>query len=655
VLNTRDAGAYRSEAALQLIAEARAKGEISVIVTIDEDTSIDPDESSAAYRSQKSRLFAAQDRLVSRIHFGARRLNAADRFETVPLLVLTVTESELARLMRDPAVISLQPNRKLNARLRLEEMREITNIESVWGPNVGDKGDGSTIVIIDNGVDSDHPAVKGRVIEEGCISRVTSCIDPATQELKALRTASGKFAAWQCNVKPDFMHRRNAYCVSHGSEVTAAAAATAVVGKSFNGFGPKLDVVFIRLALDDARDAEFVKAYEMAFTLGKLHAAKIITSSIGLTDRRSANICDGVFPAFDTIVARIAASGMVVTNSAGNDKSDSRIDFPGCQSKVLAISASVEHSGKIAGFSDVSRMSDFLSPGNDMLTGPSIVAGAGTSYSTPSVAATIAVLRNAFRSRPVRDVVTALRCSGKYVNRPSTDTSIPLIDARAARELLEHARLAQGFEFDAANALNGWHQGSNAWRVAGGRALYESTLAQTNSAVYTDFCFDDFIAEARIKTTTTVNADLWHPTVFSELLFLTSTKGDPLETATRGIVGFKFGIQKTLGTTSTAITVNRLDPLYLIKKGVPAGTSSVLTLCLKLGVAVDPTVYNILRVERKGSRVRFFVNGVQHCEIDAGAERFRALGVYGASAPLAGVGNPTDIKSEVDFIHARSD
>ena len=112
-MRTKEAGAARSTAAQVLIASARRGGSVSVIVTLDQAIDAEPDARSETFRKQQSDLFTAQDQLVSRIHFGRKRLEAADRFETVPMLVMEVTEAELNRLMRDPKVVSLELNRKI--------------------------------------------------------------------------------------------------------------------------------------------------------------------------------------------------------------------------------------------------------------------------------------------------------------------------------------------------------------------------------------------------------------------------------------------------------------------------------------------------------------------------------------------------------------
>ena len=93
---------------------------------LDQPMDAEPDQRSPNFRKQQAELFAAQNQLVSRIHFGRKTLDDADRFETVPMLVMEVTEAELNRLMRDPRVVSLEFNRKIRLTPRLEEMRAMT-------------------------------------------------------------------------------------------------------------------------------------------------------------------------------------------------------------------------------------------------------------------------------------------------------------------------------------------------------------------------------------------------------------------------------------------------------------------------------------------------------------------------------------------------
>lgn len=649
VANTRDAASRQSLAREGFAALFKTHENISVIVTLDQDTSLAPQAASRAYASQKARLFAAQDRAKARIQPGSPRLDPGDRFEIAPMFVMSVTRLQLERLLADPEVVSVEYNRPARLKTRLDEMRDITNVEDLWPAGVADKGNGETLVIIDEGADSDLPAIKGRVLEEHCVSATKLCYDPVADKLNALKTSAGKYAVWNCRDTPQEIHDRSAYCTSHGTKVASVAAGRAIPGLTYSGFGSKLGIVFVRLAFGDSSLASFAKAIETAYIAGKAKGAKVITTSIGWTDLRSTTVCDGASPAFDTVFSQIVADGMVITNSAGNDESSTTIDFPGCHSKVLSIGASTESSDAIAKLSDVNRQVDFLSPGNSVVLGPFEKPTAGTSYSTPSVAATLALLHRAFPAKAMKDIVTALRCGGKYLNRPGSDTSIPRINARAAMAQLSKPKLEQNFEFDSANALKNWAVGNGTWQIRSGRAVYQPVVRFTNSAIYTDLCLDDFVAEASIKATTTV-FQTFAPDVSAELLLNYSTKGDVAKAGTNPMTGYMVSLRRHLTLTYSWFSVDAIKPLYLMSNAVSAGPTSRLSVCSVSGLPDDPRDGVIFRIEKSGRKLKVFVNNVLRCTVTVDNDRFRSIGVLGSASIFNGSGPPGEHRTDVDYL-----
>jgi hypothetical protein len=629
-MHTREPGLARNEAAKALRAQAREHRTISVLVTINQVVDVESTAAPEVFRRQQAALFAAQDALMNRIYFGRRRLSPADRFETVPLLVMEVNEGELLRLMSDPAVTEIELNQRIHLMPRLEEMRAITKIEAIWPVDRGNQGQGETIAVIDDGLDRELPPIKGHIVDEQCISGgADGCFDPATQKFSESQSR-GAFSAWRCAQKPDKLHATGKYCVSHGSQVTSIAAGAGDGTTYYNGFGPKLDVIFVRFSPDEATLATFVKAFELAYTSSKLRLAKVITTSIGWIDLRSDKPCGGVEPSFDKLFKNIRQSGMVITNSAGNDESNTFIDFPGCHPDVLAIGATVEATDKIVKFSDLSYMVDFLSPGNDVRLGPGFASIAGTSFSTPSVAATLAVMRHAFPGKPMDDIVTGLRCGGEYKNRPTTIVSIPRIDASAAYDVLSLPKPKQDFEFNKRNDLDDWTIANGQWKISNGEAVYVPTKKFTGSAIYNDLCLDDFVAEATIKSTTTVPPSS-HPTVTSNLLLNYMPKGDRQQADDQLLTGYKLTILKTIGLDAhyNYASIDKLVD-YALPVGSAPDRRSITNLCLTRDIAIDDTVANTLRVVKNGRKLQLFVNGIKQCEaLTDSDDRFRSIGVMG--------------------------
>lgn len=657
-----------SPAVAEMRAGVRDKKRIRVIVTLDRTFDAGADSEPAKRAADARALASAQDAVARRVHRGRRTLDPADRFDSVPAMLMTVDAAELERLLRDEAVETVQLDRPVKLTPRLAEMREITSIEKIWPANRGAKGEGEQVTIIDEGLDSDIPELKGQVVAEACVSNVRGCFNPRTQAFDANST-KGRFAAWSCRGKPGPTHKAGRYCqrYGHGGVVSIVAGGTDAAAGRFAGFGPKLDIRFVRMDLQGSSIGSFARAFDVAVAGDGGRRSSVVTTSIGITAKRSETLCEGVSPAMEKIFARADRLGIAVLNSAGND-GEGKIDYPGCHPLVIAVGASTEAGDKVAGFADVNDMVDMLSPGDAVKVGATADETMGSSFSTPSVASAIAQLRRAFPGKSQQDILTGLRCSGKRVKPSDAErrfVSVPRLDAAAAyRFLAEPKPPASVFNFDNRKELRTWAVGAGHFSVSEGslrRDLRQLTFATTSAIV--DQCFDDFHVEAGMsadfesggqqgagldETGAVVTGN------FGLLVLTTTASPSPAAADVAPMDGYVFGFGRSSEKAAGFAYIYRLKRWTHDPAARPAGAALGASLCFLPETPVGLAGSQKLGVSKTGATLTMSLNGAKVCQTEiTEADHTGALGVIRGVGFFDNKAGASVIRSITDVAYLR--
>jgi membrane-anchored mycosin MYCP len=227
-------------------------------------------------------------------------------------------------------------------------------------------GAGIRIAVIDSGVDADHPQLRDQV-------------------------AAGR----------DFLHGNatgRQDCVGHGTAVASIIAARPAAGAGLRGLAPGATIVPVRVSEqtdteqqngEPASPARFATAIDWAVDEG---GADVINMSLVMTDDD-----DRVRDA----VARAAAAGVIVVAAAGNhgrpDEANPR-PYPASYPDVIGVGA-IGPDGVAGDFSQRGDYVDVMAPGVEVTfaaRGEGHTRGNGTSYATPFVAATAALIKQRF-------------------------------------------------------------------------------------------------------------------------------------------------------------------------------------------------------------------------------------------------------------------
>jgi membrane-anchored mycosin MYCP len=237
-------------------------------------------------------------------------------------------------------------------------------------------GAGVTVAVIDSGVDSAHPQLKGRLVAGN-----------------------------------DYLDKGNdgsLDCPGHGTAVASIIAATAVSGTAFHGLAPQAKIMPVRISEQQIVDgkesgrtvtpAQFAEAIRWAVD----HHADVINLSVVLYQDNSA---------VRAAIAYAIAKDVVVVAAAGNlhESGDPR-PYPASYDGVLGVGA-IGADGLRSQFSQVGSYVDLVAPGDDVLAAAPRRGHRklqGTSYAAPFVAATAALIRQYWPTLPAAQVVNRI-------------------------------------------------------------------------------------------------------------------------------------------------------------------------------------------------------------------------------------------------------
>lgn len=237
-------------------------------------------------------------------------------------------------------------------------------------------GAGVRVAVIDSGTDSSHPQLAGRV-DSG---------------FDALRNAPGG----------------DVDCVSHGTAVASIIVAARQEGVGFHGLAPDATIVPIRVSERNANEstdtagatvggAVFAQAIMRAVEDG----ADVINMSVTLY-RPDPDVQRAIQYAVDNDVVLVAAAGNRHQDGARPDP----VPYPASYDGVIGVGA-VDQNGARIRQSQIGPYVDIVAPGGAVVAATRLTGHAaydGTSFATPMVSATAALIRAAEPNLSAKEV-----------------------------------------------------------------------------------------------------------------------------------------------------------------------------------------------------------------------------------------------------------
>ena len=339
------------------------------------------------------------------------------RYRYIPALALELQPAALARLRDSGLAARVQLDEP--ATVMLSDSVPLIGAPEVW--DLGYDGTGQSVAIIDTGVDSSHPFLSGRVVGEACFSREGDCPGGGT-------SAYGPGAAAPC----DFDTER----CWHGTHVAGIAAGDD--SPSLSGVAPGADIVAVQVFSNVAEsagawDSDQLAALEYVYSVRDTYNVAAVNLSIGGQTIYSSS-CDT--DARKLAIDNLLGAGIATVIAAGNESASYGVSSPGCISTAVTVASSTKADER-SSFSNIGELVDVIAPGSAIQS--SIPGGwatsNGTSMAAPHVAGAWALLREAYPSVGVENILAAIKYSPVEINASSW--SIPRLDVADALSWLE--------------------------------------------------------------------------------------------------------------------------------------------------------------------------------------------------------------------------
>lgn len=362
------------------------------------------------------------------------------RFSLVPALVLDADPRALQALAGNPQVMRIDLDVGGSANAVAPDESSVLN--KVSGLQVlGLDGRGMKVAVIDSGVDTDHPDLRSRLVDQACFcspgnSGSGGCCPNNTA------TQFGSGAAEDNN--------------GHGTNVAGI-----IVGEGTQaprGALPAAGLVAVKVLDANNRfccTSDVVAA--MDWVASHHPDVGAVNLSVG-TDALFAGDCDATTAWTQALSAAIDAlqgNGAVVAVSSGNDGSLTQMAAPACIRKALSVAATWDYSGGVVTFlgctesstapmqptcfSDRSATTDLFAAGAFVTStgnnGHTSTYG-GTSQAAPMAAACALALKQAAPAATVAQRMDAMTLSTTRLNDTASGRQYPFLDCLDAVALL---------------------------------------------------------------------------------------------------------------------------------------------------------------------------------------------------------------------------
>ena len=324
-----------------------------------------------------------------------------------PAFAAEIDSEDLDALRNDPRVRAVAIDTGGSG--GLTESLPFINVPAVHAQGID--GRGTTVAVLDSGIDTDHPAFAGRIAAEACFCdnlNGTGCCPGGAIETSGPGSAEDD--------------------QGHGTHVAGIVS----------GVAPATNLVAVKVLDSANRFRSFTQIYRaLEWVADNRPDVDAINMSLGsdmlFTDAECGSyaIAWGMQP----VVERLRAHGVLIAASSGNNGEVRRMWLPACMADVLGVGATFDNADTVATFSNSSPSLDLLAPGVSITStarGGGTTTLSGTSMAAPHVAGLIALMKQtAGHAFPSDSIQTLLQTNGKPVTDARNGITTPRIDAYA--------------------------------------------------------------------------------------------------------------------------------------------------------------------------------------------------------------------------------
>jgi subtilisin family serine protease len=369
--------------------------------------------------------------LIARLTAGNQR--TIRRFHSLPFVVLEVSPAALDALEALGAdVVGIKEDKILKP--VLADSVPLIQADQAWA--AGYDGTGTMIAVLDSGVDSSHPFLAGKVVEEACYSSnipgmsESFCPNGSSQQIGAGSGAPCPLA--------DCLHGTHVAGIAAGFDATGVHTASGVAK------GAQLMSIQVLSKIIDADScggtapclggfaSDIIAGLEHVYDVAQTGTYQIAAVNMSLGESLFEEPCDD--QPYKPAIDNLRAIGIASVAAAGNDGYPWALIAPACVSSAISVGATTKQN-QVAYFSNVAPFLSLFAPGDSIVSsvpGGGYQALSGTSMATPHVAGVWGILKQAVPGGSVDLFLNALRSTGLPITDDryglfGADTTVPMV------------------------------------------------------------------------------------------------------------------------------------------------------------------------------------------------------------------------------------
>jgi len=379
-------------------------------------------------------LRSARDRVTTRMLAAG-----AEHVAPVPntaLVVLELTPAQLEELVVNGEVAELQED--IPVPPTLADSGPLVHAPQARA--LGARGAGTTVAILDTGVQSNHPFLNGRVVGEACFSTTSAASNSTSLCPAGASSSTATGAAAPCTLSG----------CDHGTHVAGIAAGRATGSTTLFGMAPDANILAVKVfssftdtpANMPCANAGRASPCILSFTsdqirglqhaLDRRAALNVVAVNMSLGGGNNTSACDG--DARKSLIDSLRAARVATVISSGNDSLTAGVGAPGCISTAVTVGSTTK-ADAVSAFSNSSAQVDLLAPGssiNSSVTGGAFGVKSGTSMAAPHVTGAFAAIRSVVPSATSDEILAALQGTGLSITDPRNSITRTRIDIEAA-------------------------------------------------------------------------------------------------------------------------------------------------------------------------------------------------------------------------------
>ncbi|MGZ4676525.1 MAG: S8 family serine peptidase [Acidimicrobiia bacterium] len=338
------------------------------------------------------------------------------RAATLPIVVADVDAAALDRLAASPGVASVTADDPVPA--ALVNSGPVVGLPS--SQDAGYTGRGVAVAILDTGVESTHPFLGGRIVDESCFSAAGSCPNGQT-------TQSGPGSAAPCTYAPSGCR--------HGTHVAGIAAG---YGLDATGVAPRASIIAVQVfsridntILCNRGENPCPLTFPSDWILGLDHVYslrdtyRIASANMSIGGAFTSTPCDT--DPVKTAVDQLKSVGIATVIAAGNEGQSDAVGYPACISSAVAVGAS-DNQDNPASFTNSSPLVDLFAPGvgiRSSVPGGGFAVFNGTSMATPHVTGAFALAKEQDPNASVDAILARMQQTGATLHDARNGLDFP--------------------------------------------------------------------------------------------------------------------------------------------------------------------------------------------------------------------------------------